>query len=283
MLAVANDPVYYSGEVKQYSSDLAATVALLLMGLTIGSRPLSAAGTAMLATVGAAIVWFSHPSIFVLTSVGLVGLSWAVARRDGRGITLWVAIGVIWVTSFAAVHAVANRQLGDSQMMWVFWEFAFPPIPPRSAWDATWFARRLMYFLVNPLNFNAPIGERFSMIPALGLALLGTFRLWKLDRARLALLILPVALALLAATLRLYPFHGRLVLFLVPIPLIVIAAGLDWIGELRGRGLLYYALATMVLVAPGVLTFQELYSGEPAHNRFGDMHPYDLDPYRFPF
>jgi len=282
MLATAYDPVYYSGEVKQYSTDLASGLACLLIGLTIGSRPLKPVGAAGLAAFGALIVWFSHPSIFVLASVGLVGLAREIPRRDGRGLSLWVLVGLAWVVSFAGVHAVSTRQLGGTDHMWRFWNFAFPPIPPRSVWDATWFLRRLAYYFVNPLNFTAPIGERLSMLPALCLAFLGADRLWKLDRARCALVILPVILTLVAASLRLYPFHGRLVLFLVPIPLLAIAAGLEAVREARGRGVLYYALATMVLAVPAVVTAQDEFSGRPAHNGYGDMHPYDINPAQFP-
>jgi hypothetical protein len=166
--------------------------------------------------------------------------------------------------------------------MWVFWGFAFPPMPPQSVWDATWIVRRLAYYFINPLNFDAPFGERLSMLPALALAVLGVFRLWKLDRARWALLMLPIALTLLASCWRLYPFHGRLVLFLAPTFLIAIAAGLDAVRELRGRGVIYYALTAMVLAIPTAVACKQAVEPWSIHNRFGDLHPASIDPYRFP-
>ena len=45
----------------------------------------------------------------------------------------------------------------------------------------------------------------------------------------------PVGIALLAASMRLYPFHGRLVLFLAPIFLIAIAAGPSSARPAAGR------------------------------------------------
>jgi hypothetical protein len=283
MFATASDPIYFASEMKQYSTDLAASLAILLAGLTIGSRPLTTAGAASLAVGGAAIVWFSHPSIFVLASVGLVGLVRGILIRDWRSVGLWAMVGAAWLGSFAVVHAVATRQLGGSLGMWVFWGFAFPPMPPRSAWDATWFARRLAYYFINPLNFDAPFGERLSMLPALALAILGIVRLRKPDRSRWALLMLPVILTMLASALQLYPFHGRLVLFLVPAPLIAIAAGLDAVRESRGRGPIYYTLAAMVLVVPAVSACKQVVEPWSTHNRFGDLHPYAIDPFKFPF
>jgi hypothetical protein len=282
MFALASDPTYYAAEIKQYSTDMASCLAILLTALTIAARPLTAARTALLASGGAAIVWFSHPSIFVLASVGVVGWVQAIASRDWRRVASWSIVGLAWLDSFAAVHAVATRQMGGSDQMWRFWNFAFPPMPPRSLWDATWTLRRLAFYFINPLNFDAPFGERLSLLPALGLAVLGVFRLGKLDRSRLALLALPVALTLVAASMRLYPFHGRLVLFLVPIFLIAIAAGLDAVREARGPGLVYYGLAAMLLLA--LLAGCGLaFDTRPNHNnRFGDLHPYALDPFRFP-
>ena len=284
MFAVANDPIYYASEIKQYSTDVAACLAWLTAAVAIGPKELTAARTARFALGGAAIVWFSHPSIFVLASVGLVGLAGAIASRDGKRAMAWGIVGVAWVASFAGVHRVAQTQLGrEAHQMWVFWGFAFPPIPPESFWDATWVFRRLAFFFINPLNFDAPFGERISLLPALGLAIVGAFRLWKLDRSRFALLALPFVLTLTAATFRLYPFHGRLLLFLCPIPLIAVAAGLDAIGQARWRGVLYYALATMVVVVPTALAVQQVFEPRYAHNSFGDLHPNTTNPFIFPY
>jgi hypothetical protein len=229
MYAVANDPIYYASEFKQYSTDIAACLAWLLAAAAVGPKPLTAARAARFAVAGAAIPWFSHPSVFILASVGLVNLGRTLTARDWRNALAWVAIGMAWAASLAEVHAVSQTQLSLSPtQMWRFWGFAFPPMPPRSFWDATWIIRRLAYYFINPLNFDAPFGERFSLLPAVGLAIVGAARLWRLDRWRFALLMLPVALTLAAASLQFYPFHGRVVLFLVPIPLIAIASITHW-------------------------------------------------------
>jgi hypothetical protein len=283
MFAVASDLVYYASEVKQYGSDVVATLACLLIGLTVGSRRLSVGNAAGLAAFGAEIVWFSHPSIFVLASVGIVGLARAVEARDRRWIGVWLVVGFVWVASFAGVHAVANRQLNESNLMWRFWDFAFPPIPPRSLKDALWPIRQFAYYFINPLNFDVPLGPGLSMIPAFGLAVLGLVRLARLDRYRLALLVLPVAFTMAASTFRLYPFHGRVILFLSPIFLIAIAAGLEAIRQSRGRGPVYYTLAAIVLVIPTASAVLQVFEPNWSHNYIGDLHPDNLDPDRFPF
>ena len=282
MFAVAADPIYYASEVKQYSTDLAAALGITLVALRVGRAPASAARAVGMAVGGAVVVWFSHPSIFVLAGVGLAGLSRSLAARDARGALTWCLVGLAWLASFAGVHAVAGRQLDGSPQMWIFWGFAFPPRPPRSLWDALWPARRLIYYFINPLNFDAPFGERASMLPALGLAALGAVRLWRLDRWRFALLALPLSLTLMAAYPRLYPFHGRLLIFLIPPFLLAIAAGLDRLDREGFPRLAYLVLAAMVLVAPAVAAIDQAVDPRHNHSRFGDLHPQSIDPDRFP-
>ena len=169
--------------------------------------------------------------------------------------------------------------------MWDFWKFAFPPIPPRSLWDATWPLRRAAFLLLNPLNFDAPFGPRLSMLPALGLALLGARHFWRTDRGLFALLTLPGVFAFLASCLRLYPFHGRLLLFLAPAILLAIAAGLDRVCERLGTGWTYRGLIAMVLLAPAVAACGYLIEPRDRdfHNPVGDNRPESLNPVRFPF
>ena len=284
LFAVSGDLIYFASEAKQYSSDVTSALAFILLGLTLVARPLTAARAALLGAAGAAIVWFSHPSIFVLAAVGTVGLAGSIGDRDGRSTASWVLVGLAWVGSFAAVHFVAMNQLNHDSMMWRFWAFAFPPMPPKSVWDATWIPRHLAMLFVVPLNFDSPIGPRLSMLPAIGLCLAGCVRLWRADRGRLAILMLPGVFALLASCLKLYPFHGRLVLFFVPSLLLAIADGLDLVREHRGRTVLYWALMAMVLGFPTLTAAYHVF--EPVHrrdfNQFGDLRPEAIDPYRFP-
>ena len=43
--------------------------------------------------------------------------------------------------------------------------FAFPPMPPTSAWDASWILRRLAYFFINPLNFDHDLLSHINDFP----------------------------------------------------------------------------------------------------------------------
>ncbi len=285
MFACSDDLIYFSSEVKQYSTDVLCALACTLLGLTVGSRPLSTRRAAVLGAAGSAVAWCSHPSVFVLAAVGTVGL--AVEARAGRWRSgaLWAAVGLAWVASFLAVQAVAMEQLGHSRGMWAFWAFAFPPWPPKSLWDASWPARRLMLMMVEPLSFGMPFGPSLSMIPALGCGLLGLVRLWRADRRTFALLFLPFAFALLSAYLRLYPFHGRLVLSLAPAMLLAVASGLGRVREVDGRAAFSLALFALVVAVPAASAAWRVVEprDRDLSNPFGDNRDPVIDPFRFPF
>ncbi len=285
LFACSDDLIYYSSEAKQYSSDVVCALACTWLGLTVGSRPITAARALIWGAAGSAVAWCSHPSVFVLAAVGTVGLAAEVRSAGWRSIGLWVAVGLAWAASLAAVHAVAMAQLEQKRGMWAFWAFAFPPWPPRTLWDASWPARRLILMLVEPLSFGMPLGPRLSMLPALGCGLLGLVRLWRADRRRFALLASPFAFAMLAAYLRFYPFHGRLVLFLAPTMLLAVASGLDRVGQTRGGGFLHGALVALVVAVPAASAAVRAVAPNDRNfpNPYGDNRDPVIDPLRFPF
>ena len=62
--------IYYSSEVKQYIVDVAVTIGLLLIALPLFQQA-SRKAFAGLAIAGSLALWLSHPSLFVLSGIGL--------------------------------------------------------------------------------------------------------------------------------------------------------------------------------------------------------------------
>jgi hypothetical protein len=278
LFASADDAIYFSSEAKQYSTDLTIALACWLLGTRAETRR----GLIALAGFGAVALWFAHPAVFVLAGVGLSGILSELRKRDWSQAGLWSLVGVAWLVSFAGVHAVAMEQLGHQTAMWAFWDFAFPPWPPRSVWDATWVPRRLLYFLINPLKFDAPFGASISPLPAAVLVILGGWLLARRNVRAFAMLILPVVFALVSSGLRLYPFHGRLVFFLIPVPLLMIAKALN---ALRPRRILFWCGVVMTIAIPVSIDAYHLLVPRDRieTHRHGDRRPGTLDPYRYPF
>jgi hypothetical protein len=270
VLFATSDPlIYFAAELKPYAVDVAAALAAywLAADLDAGWTVRRAVRAALL---GAALVWLSFPVVFVLSAVGMVGL--VRSRQAWRG---WIAIGAVWLASFAGSQIAARRLLGPGSGMRVFWEFAFP---------ATWFdvpgwmLRRLASLFGNPMHFDTPFGPTVSALIGAVLALIGAVSLASRQPVWLVRLVGPIALAMVAGLLRAYPFHGRLLLFLVPALYLLLAEGLDAIarrvpGTWGPRLLVAAALAWPVGLAA-------LHVVEPAERKF---HPQgDLRPNPFP-
>ena len=107
LFGVSERLVYYSSEVKQYSTDTAVATVLLLGAIAVGRRRVTAPVVAVVILVGSALVWFSHPALIVVPSLLLALL---LARRldgdyDGfrRILVSAVVIGMSAVLAYAVV------------------------------------------------------------------------------------------------------------------------------------------------------------------------------------
>ena len=221
LMALSTSLVYYAAEVKQYAFDVLLATAVLFYALaeTEDGEP----RWVVLGVVGALGVWFSHPLIFVLPGVALY-VGWRSAR-----IRPLVAMGLVWSVSFAAAYFLTARDAYDSPLMARFWLEGFMPLPPRSLNDLDWFGVAASGWVRNTFDFSETVSpvRTIAIWIGGGFAALGIFGGWRRDRLALALVGLPVALALAGSAATLYPFKGRLILFLVPSTLVLIGWGLE--------------------------------------------------------
>ena len=74
LIALNPSLIYYSSEVKQYSSDALVTLLLLWMFVSLSQSDFSAKKIFAFGFMGAAAVWFSHPAAFLLASAAIVFL-----------------------------------------------------------------------------------------------------------------------------------------------------------------------------------------------------------------
>lgn len=290
VFAVAGDLVYYSSELKPYSTDVAAAVACALAGLPMLTGRPSRRGLLGLLGLGVVVVWMSFPSAFVLGGIGLSGIGAALRRGDDKGAAALAGVSLAWLLSFGAAYLVARRLLGEEgdTTMRAFWNFGFPPWPPGTASEALWPLRRVLYLFANPLDAHTRLASWLTPWLALPTAALGGLALVSMGRrnpALLVLLVAPLVLGLAAAYARLYPFHGRLVLFLAPALILLIGEGAGRVLSARpGRGT--RALVLILLLAPPLSRYAYRFiqsEWDLTHNHVGDLRSFGLTPEQFPF
>jgi hypothetical protein len=252
LFALSDWLVYYSNEIKQYSADVALCLIALLLAAMCRVPPPSHRGdesnqadnTSLrnsplaLGAFGIVGVWFSHPLAFVLGGAGTYVIGSAAIRRDWKTAGQGLLFSVAWAASFAACFKVSHAILTRGQFIWIWWDFAFLPLPPHSWADADRVFWQLINVFNSPADVLTPLGVLPSAFVALALFLFGLVALGVRWPGGAYLLVSPLVFALMASALRQYPFHGRLLLFLVPIVHLLVAQGaasLAWLGSLFVR------------------------------------------------
>jgi hypothetical protein len=222
LFASSGPLIYYSSEAKQYSSDVVIALSLFSAAIHYQSSKLTPWRVAVFGSLGAASIWFSHPSLFILAGIGasltlfcLVGKRWA--RIGGLAI-----VYSAWALSFAACYFVSLRSLSNNKFLLHYWDAAFVPSPLLSVSAVEWFVDSFFG------TFQSPVGLELSGIAALSF-LVGCISMFSNKREKLFVLMSPILLTLLAAGFHKYPFRGRLLLFIVPALLLFIAEGAEQI------------------------------------------------------
>lgn len=147
----------------------------------------------------------------------------------------------------------------------VFWTSSFLDLSSPAA-AAAWTAR----CLIEIGNY----GTREMGLPLLLLALLGAASLRRRP-ARLVLLLAPMALALAASALRLYPLGGRLLFFLVPCLWLLAARGIHAaMQKLPMRRASLSWILPMALLIPELLSAGRLFIGVTPRCQFREAFVY---------
>jgi hypothetical protein len=215
--------VNYSHFMKQYSSDVAIAVALVLIALRWRS-PL-AVGIA-----GAVAIWFSHPAAFVLAAIAATLLTEKLIERRYRELPPWFAVAAGWGICLLANYLAFLRHLTHNHGLVTGWQDWFLPLSLVHA--PGWFAEHALS-LFRDLD-GTPAARYLAPVTAL-LAIVGAVRLFR-ERPRAAgFLVLPLVLAVAASGVRAYPFGGRLCFFLLPALILLAAAGIEETAKAAGR------------------------------------------------
>ncbi len=219
LLGLSARTIWWAAQGKQYAGDLAISAGVTLLAVLI-PRARSTRARVALAVCGVAAPWFSLPAVFVLAAAGAVLLLDSVHVRGNERARL-LTIVATWAASAVASVLFARAHVAPDTLAFLSntWRASFPTIPPTSVADLRW-----PFYMIR-VEFdglmNAPIGRVCVFVAALG-----AVQLWRRDRRSVMLLLGPLAIALLAAAFRQYPFGGRLSVFLAPQLALLLAAGI---------------------------------------------------------
>jgi len=245
--------IYYTAETKQYAGDVIVSLMFLMIFFSLLDKQATLKSFLILGGVGAILLWFSHPAVFVAAGVGLTLLLNYWLNKDSEKLTWTILCGAIWGISLVILYFVNLRHLAASELLLDYWQEGFMPFPPWQ--NINWFAQLWQAWLHDPLGIEAnPVVVFFIFITGI----IFLFRRdWRLGTA----IFLSLIFALLASGLDKYSLVGRLLLYTTPIFIIAMGAGIDALGSLISNRTLSFGIQTVValylLSAPFQASFDE--------------------------
>lgn len=265
--AVGNYLIYYSAELKQYSTDVFLALMLLLSFHRHLIKPTTARDFVLLAALGALALCFSYSALFVLAAMGIT--LFLHYWRDRQRL-LWISLtGALWGGTFLVIYfALLRHQTQDTYLI-TFWDnlLSFMPMPPWQ--EPSWFPKALsgLFFVVAGLSS--------SLLLVIPLYLLGMWGFWSEKRWQWVLMLtLPIGLNILVSGFQKYPFHGRLILYLVPLVFIALGKGIDVFLPLIPNRI----FANVVFAAVLILLLQPLVTNTNSYLIARDYLQDDLKP-----
>jgi hypothetical protein len=242
LLACSDRILWHSCEAKPYALDILAAISLI--ALFVGLRDWSPLRRFLLFALLAPIVIFlCYPGCFLYGGV-LVAL--LPALWSDRRPTAWLCYGVLVLTVVASflLLALGPVHAQRHEMMTMCWLSQFPN------WQRPWSVPPWMLFsTLDVVRYCfEPTGHALGFLAAVGAVVL-----WRRgERELVALLALPLLLALGASCFRAYPFGGaRVEVFAAPGLALLIGASLPPLATwLRERWRLGVPILALLLLAP---------------------------------
>lgn len=252
LFALAGPLVYFATEVKPYSGDVAALLALLLIGqIALDGRMSFARGLAF-GALGFIVMQFTYAGVLAGAGIGAALVALLVLDRKVRPGPILALVGVwaIGAIVFLATYVSSDRAYYSRGG-------AFAPFPS-SVDDVKWYFRRLTY-VATDANLYRTLSDPLVVVTVVAvlLAAVGVVSLAVRNGRLLGLLLAPVAVMVVASAAHRYPLLARTMVFIVPIAFLLIAEGAVAVT----RRLPAAARVVVLAVVVGALFTQTAFAG----------------------
>lgn len=264
--------VYFAGEIKPYSWDVALGLWLFMLVIALDAIKPSIRKLTTAAVVGAISMWVAFPSIFVMASVegaNIVKLRlWQEPWQQIKAFLVRrLPLYGVWLGSFCGLYfgiiqnTLAETGLSDN------WAGRYP-----TNWiDILWLLDSLSRFFYRPMGFVSP-ADGIAVVAFLT----GLIYLYRTRRLQLMYLGAPFIANLIASYLHKYPFRERLVLYLVPYGLIIVSEGIVfWLSRWNKRprilSVISITMAVSLVIMPIGQSLQKIL--QPSQFHFDHVRP----------
>ncbi len=219
LFACSDHLLWHACEAKPYAVDVLAATTLIALACTLPSEPvLNNLQLILYILLSPVLIFLVYPGCFLCGGllVYLLPAVWRARRLRtwlGYALLLFTILGCFGLLLAGPVHAQRCSAMTEC------WKDSFPP------WDRPW--KVPLWTVASSLEVFRYCCEPLGQLLAIPAAV-GAWGFWQRgQRSLLVLLILPIALALLAAFLGAYPFGGaRVVVYATPAIVLLSAEGI---------------------------------------------------------
>lgn len=238
--------IYYSVEVKQYSSDVCIVLFLIYYGL-IFFKLNDYSSIFIYSAVGVFAIFLSNVSIVILLSNSFV-LIYNYYKKREKLIHRFIIPVLFWISAFCIYYFLFIHHHPSKRSMLRYWQSkdAFLPLNPfHSDFFTFIFSKLKMIFTY--LIIDSVAG--WILIPIFITGLLKSFKNFN----TIIVLCCPLIIHLFLSGLKMYPFHTRLILYLVPLIIIVLSVGLYHLHRIIKLSSM--SLSYLILFSPLIFSF----------------------------
>jgi hypothetical protein len=243
--------IYYSAELKQYSSDVLVSLVLALYFHRHISRETIQRDFWELGTVGTLAIIFSHPAIFMVIAMGSTLL---IHYWKNKQKLIWITlVGMVWAGTFLIIYLMLLRHQTTSEYLITFWGNLNSYMPLRFWRNPSWFPDSMGHLFTNIGGLS--MGMTYILI---ALYIYGLWLFWKEKTWQWAVVaVLPIGINMLVSGFEKFPFHGRLIMYLLPLVFVVFAKAVDGLTSLvhnKFAASLSFIALVIVLLRPALPT-----------------------------
>src|SRR3989338_627361 len=139
LFAFSETLIYYSAELKYYSSDVLVTLLLLLLAVILQRRSLDAVQMLLLAVAGSLALWISHVTVFVFPVVAAVLGFRYQSPGERKKLYQFLFIQALWLVNFVIVYLISFTKIESYHGLKHMWDVGFWPWPVWSRESMIWF------------------------------------------------------------------------------------------------------------------------------------------------
>src|SRR3989338_904631 len=129
LFAVMEPLIYFSSEVKQYSSDVTVSIILFMLAMYMQRETLNISTALICGLIGAVVMWFSHPAIFIILGISCVLMLLHTQSKEWKKLDMLFISTGIWLLNLFFLYSFNFSMLKKSGIEY-FGENNFMPIPP---------------------------------------------------------------------------------------------------------------------------------------------------------